>query len=160
MTSPVLPQDYPYKPHPVKVMLGMLFFLLCCAFFAHMGLTNQDRLTIDGIPLTVNGTTIFYWVLAALSAAFVLVGFMALMTAMRNETVLRVDDKTIEIPALMFRKGGTLRYEDIRQMTWTRNRNLDLLTLHTDGEKFYVSATMLPKGAFAEVYEVLKERVK
>jgi len=138
----------------------MAFFGMCGVFLAYLAYTNDKRLILDGIPFSVEGAKIFYGVLAALSGGFVLLGFMGVLTALRNETFLRLGETEIEVPPMMLRKGRVLRYDEIRRMTVTETRHARFVTLHAEDGKVHISENMLPKNAYGEICAVIEMKIK
>jgi len=138
------------------MLLVMAFFGTCAAVLAHVAMTNDRELIFNGIPFSVQGANIFYGVLAALSLGFVLLAFMGVLTALRNETRLRLTETEIDIPPLMFRKGRVVAYRDLEKFEMTETKHAKFATLHTAEGKVHISENMLPKFAYVAVCDAIE----
>ena len=148
MTEPL---TFTYRYKAGRLFLCIFFFGLCAAMLGHEALNNGKGLVINNIiELDAGNATIFYWVLAALSLGFVLlglIGFMAQLTADDDAQVLTLGEKTMTLPQGAFRKvPRELAYADITAMKQQEVQGQRFLTVKlANGKKVSLAAVALPK---------------
>ena len=153
---------YAYKPKPVVMALGAVFFALCAAFFANNALTNDRGLIIDGlIRLDIGQATVFYWIMLSAGAAMSLAGLVGLIRGLTSAQTLIIGATAIQVPkSPMGNNRVSVAYADIRDMVRTQVRNQVFLVIHHSRGKLTIMASMLPSRAkFEEVCQLLTERV-
>jgi hypothetical protein len=121
--------------------LASLFFAVAAIFMASRASTNDRGLIINGIiHLEADGADVFYGVLAALSAAFVIVGVLG-MNALRCRKTFRIviGKSSVTLPApIRFWQGRVeeaikVRYEDLAAVSLSPAGSPALLTLTRRG---------------------------
>ena len=81
--QPIPDRQYEYKANLPTLLLGVLLFGVAALFFSYKAQSNVRGLIINGIiTLSPEGATIFWWVFAGLSVAFVLAGIAGAILAM------------------------------------------------------------------------------
>src|SRR4051812_36858694 len=100
--------EYPYKPNPRIMLLVILFFGGGAAVMADAALGHDRGLIINGIiTLEVRGATIFYWCVAGLCGAFVLLGLAMLVVGLTSKGRLRLTPTEISAPRRGFGRTST-----------------------------------------------------
>lgn len=157
MSTLTAERTYPYRFGWPLLLFCLVLFGAGCPLLWRKAATNQRGLIINGlIELGPDGATTFYGVFAALGAAiFVMFALMAWHNLTAPPLVLSTD--SITIPAL-FKGPAAIPYasiSDLAMINWSREVVLQIV--HADG-KTNIVASMLPKGAFAEVVQVVTDR--
>ena len=153
--------SYSYRPKPMAMGLAAAFFGVCGLVMGNSALTTDRGLIIDGlIRLDTGGATVFYWVIAGLSAAMTLGGILGLVRGLTSDQKLILSETQLRVP-----KSGlsntlvSVNYGDIQGMTVTRVKSQVFLVIHHIRGKVTITASMLPnRAAFDEVHRVLSER--
>ena len=145
------------------MLLASLFFLACGAGMAYSALTNEQGLIINGIiTLGPDGATIFYWVIAVLSAVFVLGGLWAIIVGLTSDRTLTITEDGIRAPKSGYsRQYVTINFPDIFKVSiQTVSKQRFITLLHRTG-KLSIAQSMLPdKEAFEEVVRIITQKVK
>jgi hypothetical protein len=153
---------YRYAARPLPMLLGVLFFGACLAFYTHRGLSNHRGLVINRlIELGPDGATVFYWSLAGGSAAFVLVGLWALASRTLRESFLILDEQGLTIPSRWTARTRVIPYSSIRGIELVTLSGQRLLQIETESGKVSVAGIMLESDEqLREVGTELTRRVK
>ena len=126
------------------MLLGVLFFGACLAFYVHRGSSNQRGLVINRvIELGVDGATTFYWVLAAASAGFVLIALWALGFRALRDTYLVLGEREFSIPSRWTSRVRVVAYSDLRGMEIVKVQGQQLLLIETESGRVTVAGLML-----------------
>src|SRR4051812_25235813 len=109
--------EYPYKPNIPAFLLIILLFGTGAYYMYHNALANDRGVIIDYIfRFDVQGATIFYWVMAALSAGFVILGAAGLVTSAFSTGLLRLTEDELQLPYGLLRKTHTIPYNQISSL--------------------------------------------
>jgi hypothetical protein len=126
------------------MLLGILFFGACLAFFIYRGLNNRQGLVINRvIELGVDGANVFYWVFAAGSACFVLAALAALAFRALHETYLVLDEQALSLPSRWSKRVRVVPYSAIRGVELVTLQGQRLLYLATESGRVTVAGIML-----------------
>jgi len=124
------------------MLLAALFFGVALVFYVYRALHNDRGLIINGlIELETSGATVFYWVFAAASAAFVLIGAWGLLQRWQSPRYLVFDEVALSIPARWSKKVRVVPYASIQ--------TLELVSL--SGQKFVQLTTSTGKASIAAI---------
>ena len=153
---------YRYVPRVAPMLLALLFFGACLAFYVWRAATNDRGLIINGlIELETGGATAFFATLAVGSGGFVLVGLWAMSLRLRAPSYLVLDESSLSIPARLFRKAKTVPYATIRDIQLVNVQGQSMLQIATDSGKVTIAAVMLASDAqLREVGIALRDRVR
>ena len=155
--------SYPYKPRPLVMLLGGLFFAVCTPVIASNALSNDRGIIIDGlIRLDVGQATLFLWALAIGGLILALGGFFGFVRGLVSKQVLVLDETAVRMPKSIYSSSVIIvAYADITGLTQTQIRSKRFLTIHfgRDGRKVTISSGMLPsRKIFEEVCETIALR--
>lgn len=148
MTEPL---TFPYRYKAGRLFLCIFFFGGCAAILAHEALDNTRGVIINHlIELDAGNATVFYWVLAALSLGFVILGilgFLAQLTADDEAQVLTLGDTAMTLPQGAFRKvPREVAYADIAGLQTQQVQGQRFLIVKlADGKKLSIAAAALPR---------------
>ena len=122
------PQRFPLRA-PGLLYVGIVMFTGCAAFFL-MELGMDRGLILEGLlELGVRGAHIFWGVLGALSAGFVLLMGSAIIAMRGGRVTVVLGDDTITMPGPPMRpRPRELRYEHISSATLRRIEKQEILT--------------------------------
>lgn len=151
--------EHPYKPRARPVLLGLLFFGACGAVMAHEALGNDRGLILNGIiRLGVAGATRFYWTIAAISLAFVLLLLVMLAVGLTGKTSLRLSATELSAPRNAFSRTSTVvRRADIAGVEVMTVNKQRFLHVHHPGGTLTILQSCLPSdAAFDEVCSALR----
>ena len=154
---------YPYKPRPWFVLLGAAFFGVIAVFAAHEALTNDRGLIINGlIELSVGGATIFYWCMAAVSAAFVAVTIPMFVVGLIGKSVLTLTATDLAAPRSIFsRRPTVIRLSDIKQIVVQTVQKQRFMTVYHSAGNLSIAQSMLPsRAAFDDIHAALMARAR
>jgi hypothetical protein len=150
--------EYPYTAKPLVMIAGILFFGACGAGLGLEALTNDRGLFLNGIiRLGVEGATWFYWVIAAVCAAFVVAALGALVSSVGNPMSVLLTSQEISAPRNGFsRKRITVALPDIvdvRVQTMERHRFLNIY--HRTGKLTIIQSLLPDAAAFDRLHAAL-----
>ena len=92
-------QTFQYKGKPFLMLLVIAFFGACAAVLVYAAQSVSGGLIINGIiELSASGATIFYYVLAAASLCFVLLGLLGLRNALAVTREVEIASDRISAP--------------------------------------------------------------
>jgi hypothetical protein len=150
--------DYPYKPRPRTMLLVILFFGTVAGVMGNAALGNDRGLIINGIiKLETHGATIFYWWVAGLGAAFVLLGLVMLVVGLTSTARLRLTPTELSAPSRGFgRTSTTVPLADIQGLRVHAVNNQHFLDItHRNGSLTILRSCLPSTAAFDEVCEAL-----
>jgi hypothetical protein len=155
-------REYEYRPKWTMIVLCTAFFGLCTAVLGVKAARNDRGAIINGIiELGPDGASAFYWVLAALSGGFVVVGvFLAHHRFTFHQRVV-IGPDSLTVPARRWSgEEKEIAYRDVRSLSeWSVSGQRFLYVMHVGG-KYTITASMLPsKSAFEELCQLLAARV-
>lgn len=154
--------NHPYKPKPWLMVLAILFFGACGWFIGQKAMLNDRGLIINGLfHLEREGATNFYWVLAALSTAFVVIGVPALFIGLFSSRRLVLTETEIIAPKNGFsRTLVTVSLAGVRQLAVRQVQKQRFLEITHERGKLTIIESMLPGGqAFDELCAAVAARV-
>ena len=154
--------DYPYKPAPRTMLLVMLFFGAVAGVMANAALGNDRGLIINGIiRLETHGATIFYWCVAGIGAAFVLLGLVMFVVGLTSKGRLRLTPTELSAPKRAF--GGAnaaIPLSQIQGIHVYAVRDQHFLDVTHSGGTLTILRSCLPStAAFDEVCGALRKLV-
>lgn len=150
-----LPCRIPYNPKWRMIALVILFFGVCSVFMALEAMDNKTGLIINGvIKLDTVGATIFYWVISALAAGFVLLGFLLMGLRILRHQILELGTESLLLPSgFMQRKLSTITYEDIEKVSEVEVSGQRFLYVNAKGIRYTITASLFPDK---KIYEEVK----
>jgi len=125
----VQPPRFPLRA-PGLLYAGIVMFTACAGFFL-MELGMDRGLILEGLlELGVRGAHIFWGVLGALSAGFVILMLSAVISMRGGRVAVVLGEDTITMPGAPMRpRPRELRYEHITSATLHRVEKQEILTL-------------------------------
>jgi hypothetical protein len=154
--------EYPYKPRPRTMLLVVLFFGAAAAMMTDAALGNDRGLIINGIiRLEPHGATIFYWCVAGLGGAFVLLGLAMLVVGLTSDGRLRLTPTEISAPRRAFgRTTTTIPLADIQAIRVHAVNNEHFLDItHGNGTLTILRSCLPTTAAFDEICGALGKAV-
>ncbi|MGB0799583.1 MAG: hypothetical protein ACPGRD_09730 [Planktomarina sp.] len=154
--------EFKYNAKPWVMLLCALFFLACTLVLWQVAGTNDRGLRFYGIfTLGPAGATIFYYVLTALSAGFVMIGTWAAVAGICRKGVIVLSDTSITSPKNPMRAATvTIPYAQILGMRLVKVSSQQFLEVqHTNGKLTIQKQAMKNKAAFAELQTALSDRI-
>jgi len=154
-------RQYPYRPRLTTIVFGGLFTGVGTLVLANRASRNDRGLVLNGLlEFSPESATVFYWVLTALFAAFLLI-FLAL--AFVRITVpgrLLFGPTSMVLPTSRWTAGEMeIPYRQIESISETNVAGQHFLYVTYLGRKYAILESMLPsKRDFHEVIVVLRER--
>jgi len=152
-------QSYDYKPNAGMMALGIVFFGACAAYGYYDATTEHRALLINGfIYLAPDQATIFRWIIAGLSLAFVLAGLLGLVQAVVGNQQLRLTDDAVVMPKSAFGSASvTIPYRDITSLSLMAVRRQRFLRLKTAGKTYTIAEGRLNRQTFETVCRLVAE---
>lgn len=142
---------FEFKPKWTAMMPIILLFGPATALYTYWAIYNDVALSINGIELSVNGATIFYWVLAAFSGLFTLAGLVMLYNSLtKGISYLTFYENDLTLPAQLFRKEIHIPYEDIISFEKVNIAGQKMIQIQLIDNKPAIAHSMLKSD---EVYE-------
>ena len=161
MDLPMRTLSHPYRPKPWTMALAGAFFGAIAITMGREALLNERGLVISGlIHLGPGGATVFYWGIAAVAAAFVVVAVPAFVMGLVSTRRLTLDAAELSVPGSVFARAPTVvRLADIRSVSMSviqKRRFFEIV--HTQG-KLTLSESLLPSpAAFEELCAEIARR--
>jgi hypothetical protein len=155
-------RTYEYRPGWGTIAFSGLFFAACVGVLGYEAWTNDRGLILNGaIEFGVQGATIFYWVLTALSAGFVAISLSLIYHRFTYTQRLTLGATSLRVPVSRFSHDSKeIAYRDISDLSEARVSGQRFLYVVHPGGKYTIVASMLPsKAAFAEVRDLLAAKV-
>ena len=151
-----LPRKIPYNPKLRVIFACAAFFGVCSAFMAYKAVHNTVGLTINGvITLGPTGATLFYWVIAGLSAGFVLLALLLTAQRISSPQVLEVGTDALFLPHGRFqRQTSRIAYADIQSVSEVEVSGQRFLYVTADGLRYTITASLFPE---ADSYTAVKD---
>src|SRR5258708_35502731 len=153
-------RQFDYRPKWTVIILCALFFGACALVLGAKANGNDRGLIINGIiALSPGGATIFFWVLTALSIAFVVIaGFLAIVRVTFHQRIA-FTDKCLMIPRSRWsRQQVTVPFGDVLELSQSEVSGQRFLKIVYQGGKFTLTASMLPKKEdFDEICQVVTQ---
>lgn len=151
---------FDYKPKPLVMLLGVLFFGASGAFAIHQALTNEQELLINGVlHLTVGQATAFFWTLGLASAGFVALGLWGIYNGLTSKAVLTLGPDALTMPGGPFKPPRTIPYGEIEGLYLVQiNRQVMLTMLHAGKRPTIAGSLLKNKAAFETVCREVSAR--
>jgi len=151
-----LPCRIPYNPRWLGTLLGAAFFGSGSALMACKAANNRIGATFGNMfRLGPQGATIFYWIISAFSAAFVIWSLLLVMRRLFNPKVLEVGTDALLLPHGRFqRQTSRIAYSDIQQITEAKISGQRFLHVIVGGRKYMITASLFPDN---DSYTTLKD---
>lgn len=151
-----LPRRIPYNPKWGAILACAAFFGGCSAFMAYKAMHNTVGLIINGIiTLGPTGATVFYWVISALSAGFVLMAILLTVRRMASPQVLELGTDALFLPhGRLQRKTSRIAYADIQSVSEVRVSGQTFLYVTAGGLRYTITASLFPNS---ESYTALRD---
>lgn len=155
-------RQFRYGPKWTVIVFCALFFGACAIVLGAKAKGNERGLILNGvIEFSPTGATIFYWVLAALSAGFVVVaGFLAVMRLALRQRIAFTETCLMVPRSKWSSEEVTVPFRDVLELTRAEASGQRFLTIVHPGGKFTLIGWMLPKKQdFDELWQGLSEGV-
>jgi hypothetical protein len=151
-----LPRRFTYNPQWAVIAACALFFGAIAALMVYKALHNERGLIINGIiTLGPAGATVFYWVMAGLSALFVISAFLLIVRRAANPQVLEFTDEAVLLPyGFLQPRVSRIPYAEIKRVWEVKVSGQTFLYLATGGQKFSIMASLLPDR---DSYQTIKD---
>jgi hypothetical protein len=151
-----LPTRYSYNPKWGAILACAVFFGACSAFMAYKATNNTLGLTINGIiTLGPTGATVFYWVIAAFGAVFVLLAFLLTVRRIASPQVLEVGTDALSLPhGRLQRRTSHIAYADIKSVSEFQVSGQTFLYVTAGGLRYTITASLFPD---TESYKVVRD---
>ena len=152
---------YRYRPKPWTMTLVIVFFAACAAGLTNVAQTNDRGAVIDRlITLNTSQATGLYWVLAACSVGFVILGIIGIINAYTKELFVEITGNSITIPAMMLRKQAYIPFREITDMYIQNVQRQVFLTMVYAGKKISLVRGHMPsKADFEEASALIASKV-
>ncbi|HXJ56236.1 MAG TPA: hypothetical protein VNU68_06190 [Verrucomicrobiae bacterium] len=136
--------------------MGAVFFGACSAFTAHKAAHNTVGLIINGIiALGPSGATLFYWVISALGAGYVLLALLLTARRIASPQILEVGRDALLLPYGRFqRQMSRIAYSDIQAVSEVQVLGQTFLYVTAGGLRFEITASLFPDS---ESYIAVKD---
>jgi hypothetical protein len=153
-----LPSRFPYNPKWRVILGGAVFFGVCSAFMAYKAAHNTVGLIINGIiTLGPTGATVFYWIIAALGAGFVLLALLLTARRIASPQVLEVGADALLLPhGRLQRQTSRIAYSDIQSVSEVKVSGQTFLYVIAGGLRYTITASLFPDtGSYVAVRDFL-----
>lgn len=156
-------EQFPYRAKPGTMLLAGAFFGACAAFGFYKAATNEQGMIINGlIELGPRGASVFWLVLAIVSALFVLTAVVAVIHGLVTKSVLVLGEDYLVVPAgnLLKRRAVRIDFRDLRDATLQDVAGQQFLALRTTDTKVTITRSLLsPDTAFDRLHDVIRARL-
>lgn len=162
-TSVTNERRFEYAPQPGLIFIIIALFGACTAAFGYMATTNDRGLTLNGIlEFGPGGATTFFWVLTALSAAFVAIGVWGLSQRFTaGKTELRLGAEAFTVPKSGFLPERIVRYTDVRSIKEQVVSGTITVTYETAEFKAHVTNRRFrSQDEFREARALIQQRIE
>jgi len=152
----------PYTPNRLIFISAILFFGLCAGGMGYVAFTNEQGLILNRIfEFSVEGASIFYWVVSSTSLIFVLAGILVLAKSFTAEREIVISEEHITSPKSGFsKKSIVVKYKDIISITIQTVQKTKIINIVHKGGKLSIPNTMLPnKQAYESLLNQLQSRI-
>jgi hypothetical protein len=156
-------REYEYKNKWTFALLAGGFFTLAAVVLGAKAFYNARGLILNGIiEMGPTGATVFYWVLFALSAIFVLIALLMICHRLAVRQRLVLGRTALIVPASFWSSGEKeIEYQDIQELTPLCASGQRWLYVTHAGGRHTIMGSMLPTAAaFDEICELLAARVR
>jgi hypothetical protein len=139
-----------------------VFFAVCALVIAEEAATNDRGLILEGIfRFSPHGATVFYWMLAGLSALFVLAALFLAVARLSTDRYLQLESDAVILPhGFLQTKLSRVPYSSIATVSEVIVKGQKSLRLHTSSRKYAISASLLPSDhVYVQLRQLIAERV-
>jgi hypothetical protein len=154
--------SYPYKPRIGVMVLGAVFFAACAVVIGNKAATMDRGVVLGGlVELSADGARSFYWVLAGLSAVFVVAALFGIVAGIFSRQSLQLSESSLSVPKNLWTRAPVV--VPVSDISETRLRTISrqrmLLIRHSRGA-LNITEKMLPdRASFEAVRAAIDERV-
>ncbi len=152
----------PYTPKKLVFIGAIMFFGICSGAMGYVAFTNEQELILSKIfEFSVQGATIFYWVISSVSFIFVVIGFLALVKSFISKREIVLSNEYITSPKSgLSNKYVTVKYKNILSIAIQKvQKTKTIIIEHKDG-KLSIPNIMLPnKQAYESILNQLQRRI-
>lgn len=129
----------------MMVWAGVLFFGAGAVVLGEKAWTNDRGLILNGIPFSEFGATVFYWVLAGVSALFVpLAVWILFATLVHGVPDVVLTAESISFPVgIRVKRAFVLPLRDIENISQTEVSGQRFLMLKTAAKKHHIALNWL-----------------
>ncbi len=155
-------REYKYRSTWTKLALFGGFFTACTALFIYLALTNDEVLVIQGVlRLSPFGGRIVYWVLAAMSAAFMCCGVFLAFTRLTSVQRIALTPTGIILPTGKWnrRDEAFVEFKDIAAVKLLEFHGNHYLYVYASGLRYTVDKGFLSANDFDEITWVLQSHI-
>lgn len=156
-------REYPYRPRWTTVFFCAAFFTLGAVVLGAKAARNDRGLIVAGLlEFGPEGATVFYWVLAACGAGFVVLAAVLAYHRLAYRQRVALGPDGLIVPASRWSGGETeIAYRDIRGLSTARVAGQRFLYVDHPGGRYTMTASLLPSRAvFDEIRDVLAAKVR
>lgn len=149
---------FDYKLRAKIFLMAVAFFGVGAGVMANVAATNKQGLIINRIiDFSPQSATMVYWLVAAVSLAFVILAVYLMANGMLTKRVIVITDDSITSP-----KSGlsnqyiTIRFSDIIDINIQTIQKSKIIIIDHPGGRLSISNSMLPNNASFEklVYQL------
>ena len=156
-------REWSYQMGWLVLVAVLAFFGGGGVFLAYLAMNNDAGLVINRvIELSPSGAAIFYWVLAAVCFAFVILALALAVLRFSLEQRVAVTPTALLLPRRRWSSEEiAIPYDEIEALTFRTVEKERFLEFRHRGRKRTIAASMLPSPAVLdELAELLGERVE
>ncbi len=158
-------REYPVGISWLKLLLAIMFFGACTAFYVYRAVTDDRGLILNHlIEFSPQGARQFWWILGGLSFALVALGLIGCVNNLRGKQRIVLGREAISVPRGRWSRENVLvPYPQIQAVTFTvtrvQRRDFRSLAIRHPGGSYTISDRTLPKpGDLDDIRAVLAER--
>ena len=154
---------YPYKPKPWSMVFAVLAFGTLAVYMGDMAMNNDQGLTLGrALALSPQGASILYWCVAAVVAAFLIIGFTAFYVAVNNAHQVILTRQEISAPKYgISRLPTVIPLADVNTLEVQTMQRQCFLHINHRGGRLSIAASYLPnREAFDELCMALARNVQ
>lgn len=142
-------RTFDYRPRWTTIALAGALFGANSLILGAKANSNDHGLIINGIiVLSKSGATTFYWVIAALSAVFVVVAMFLVFVRLTISQRISLTPTSIVLPKSRWSaKLVDVPHTDILNLSATEVYGQRFLKIEYRGGKFTIAASLLPRNA-------------
>lgn len=153
--------QYRYRPKPLKVLLGIIFFGTTSFLAADAALGNERSGNVAGIALDVTQTATLLWGAFLMTAVLSALGLFLLYRAYGPALFVAIGPESIAVPRLF--KGGSsvICYASIKN--WRLDESLGQFSFrlfHANGTNIISSTCLDSKADFQDIVNLVLERLE
>jgi hypothetical protein len=153
---------FAYKQKTLTMALAAVFFVLCAVALFFRAASNDSGLILNGIiEMDQGSASIFYYVLAGLSAVMAAGGVFGFATSMGEPRFVVLDDTGVEIPGYAGRKPVRIAYDAITGLQpGGAYKQRWIYVVHRGGRQAIMGSMLANAGQLDEIGDLLAARVR